>query len=127
MRTLRLPAALLAACIAALAGAPARAGSLVTPPLVVTSGEILYCALRNVGSKDLREVSLEVSDTTGVLDTTGAAVVPPGSGVEHPYTDNATTTKVCRFTFKGPRKGAVGSACVLPAPFSSCQTSVPAQ
>jgi hypothetical protein len=68
-----------------------------------------------------------VSDTTGVVGTTGAAVLASGSGLELPYTDDATTTKVCRFTFKGPRKGAVGSACVLPAPFSSCQAIVPAQ
>jgi len=101
------------ALLVLLALAPAaRAGTLATPPVVVSMNENTLCQLTNLGAKTVRAVFVElvefpIAQGGTVIDSsvTPSDVVALGSlAVDALYSSVAPVIRACRFTFKGSGK-----------------------
>ena len=105
---------------ALLSAGPTRAGTLSTSPVMLQNGQGMLCLATNLGTKTVRDLTVELIEwepplTGTVIGSTEPADLPALGAVQ--TTDLATEIMpifaACRFTFKGNGKDLRGSGSVL--------------
>ena len=88
----------------------AQAAVLATQPVFVNNGQILYCKIANVSTKDL-EVTIEIVNPTGGVTNTVTTTLLAGRTTSLAVA-GAFQNGICRFTSKGGRKSFRAGASV---------------
>ena len=122
-RTREMRTLLIAALI--LAAGPASAASLRSASAYVADGERLECLLRNVGKKNLKDVSTGSLLRT-VAQSVANPILAPGdsliSGVTN--TSGSVDEGWCEFNFKGSKRSGRASLCLRPASGATCTSLI---
>ena len=107
--------------------APAAAGTLATPIVLVRTDQLVSCQIANVGTKAVRAVRSDLIHFVGsagtIEDSTGPLDLAPlaSSGVGTLLVSGAHAY-VCRFEFSGSGKGLRANAVVIDATFEVIDT-----
>jgi hypothetical protein len=88
----------------------AQAAVLATQPVFVNAGQIFYCKIANVSSKD-REVTIETINPSGNVVNTSTTTLSAGASASISEA-GAVQNRICRFSTKGGRKSFRAGATV---------------